>query len=73
MEKLNDTLAMTSRRMERTLEITSMPISAFAIGKAGSNSVTIGGDVVASAAAQQDTTAADAPARVQMRRVVTVV
>ena len=30
--------------------------------------ITLGGDVVASTAAQQETTAADAPAKVQMRR-----
>ena len=69
MEKLNDTLAMTSRRMERTLEITSdTEFRLLRLEKRVQTLITIGGDVVASAAAQQDTTAADAPAKVQMRR-----
>ena len=69
MEKLNDTLAMTSRRMERTLEITSdTEFRLLRLEKRVQTLITLGGDVVASAAAQQDTTAADAPAKVQMSR-----
>ena len=69
MEKLNDTLAMTSRRMERTLEITSdTEFRLLRLEKRVQTLITLGGDVVASAAAQQDTTAADAPATVQMNR-----
>ena len=69
MEKLNDTLAMTSRRMERTLEITSdTEFRLLRLEKRVQTLITLGGDVVASAAAQQDTTAADAPATVQMSR-----
>ena len=69
VEKLNDTLAMTSRRMERTLEITSdTEFRLLRLEKRVQTLITLGGDVVASAAAQQDTTAADAPAKVQMRR-----
>ena len=74
MEKLNDTLAMTSRRMERTLEITSdTEFRLLRLEKRVQTLITIGGDVVASAAAQQDTTAADAPAKVQIAVTVTVV
>ena len=69
LEKLNDTLAMTSRRMERTLEITSdTEFRLLRLEKRVQTLITLGGDVVASAAAQQDATAADAPAKVQMRR-----
>ena len=69
MEKLNDMLAMTSRRMERTLEITSdTEFRLLRLEKRVQTLITLGGDVVASAAAQQDTTAADAPATVQMSR-----
>ena len=69
IEKLNDTLAMTSRRMERTLEITSdTEFRLLRLEKRVQTLITLGGDVVASAAAQQDTTAADAPATVQMSR-----
>ena len=69
MGKLNDTLAMTSRRMERTLEITSdTEFRLLRLEKRVQTLITLSGDVVASAAAQQDTTAADAPAAVQMSR-----
>ena len=69
MEKLNDTLAMTGRRMERTLEITSdTEFRLLRLEKRVQTLITLGGDVVASAAAQQDTIAADAPAAVQMSR-----
>ena len=69
MEKLNDNLAITSRRMERTLEITSdTEFRLLRLEKRVQTLITLGGDVVASAAAQQDATAADAPANVQMSR-----
>ncbi len=69
MEKLNDTLAITGRRMERTLEITSdTEFRLLRLEKRVQTLITLGGDVVAAAAAQQDTTAADAPAAVQMSR-----
>ena len=69
MEKLNDTLAMTSRRMERTLEITSdTEFRLLRLEKRVQTLISLGGSDLASAAAQQDTTAADAPANVQMTR-----
>ena len=53
MEKLNDTLAMTSRRMERTLEITSdTEFRLLRLEKRVQTLINLGGDVVASAAAQ---------------------
>ena len=69
MEKLNDTLAMTSRRMERTLEITSdTEFRLLRLEKRVQTLISLGGNDLASAAAQQETTAADAPANVQMTR-----
>jgi TolA-binding protein len=69
MEKLNDMLAMTSRRMERTLEITSdTEFRLLRLEKRVRTLITLGGDVMTSAAAQQDAKAADAPANVQMSR-----
>ena len=69
MEKLNDTLAMTSRRMERTLEITSdTEFRLLRLEKRVQTLISLGGSDLASAAAQQETTAADAPANVQMTR-----
>ena len=69
MEKLNDTLAMTSRRMERTLEITSdTEFRLLRLEKRVQTLISLGGSELASAAAQQETTAADAPANVQMTR-----
>jgi TolA-binding protein len=69
MEKLNDTLAMTSRRMERTLEITSdTEFRLLRLEKRVQTLISLGGSDIASAAAQQETTAADAPANVQMTR-----
>ena len=68
-EKLNDTLAMTSRRMERTLEITSdTEFRLLRLEKRVQTLISLGGSDLASAAAQQETTAADAPANVQMTR-----
>jgi TolA-binding protein len=69
MEKLNDTLAITSRRMERTLEITSdTEFRLLRLEKRVQTLISLGGSDLASAAAQQETTAADAPANVQMTR-----
>ena len=69
MEKLNDTLAMTSRRMERTLEITSdTEFRLLRLEKRVQTLISLGGSDLASAAAQQETTAADAPANVKMTR-----
>ena len=69
MEKLNDTLAMTSRRMERTLEITSdTEFRLLRLEKRVQTLISLGGSDLASAAEQQETTAADAPANVQMTR-----
>ena len=69
MEKLNDTLAMTSRRMERTLEITSdTEFRLLRLEKRVQTLISLGGSDLASAAAQKETTAADAPANVQMTR-----
>ena len=69
MEKLNDTLAMTSRRMERTLEITSdTEFRLLRLEKRVQTLISLGGSDLASAAAQKETTAANAPANVQMTR-----
>ena len=69
MEKLNDTLAMTSRRMERTLEITSdTEFRLLRLEKRVQTLISLGGNDLANAAAQKETTAADAPANVQMTR-----
>ncbi|MDB3897434.1 hypothetical protein N9361_09025, partial [Alphaproteobacteria bacterium] len=69
MEKLNDTLAMTSRRMERTLEITSdTEFRLLRLEKRVQTLISLGSSDLANAAAQQETTAADAPANVQMTR-----
>lgn len=69
MEKLNDTLAMTNRRMERTLEITSdTEFRLLRLEKRVQTLISLGGSDLANAAAQQETTAADAPANVQMTR-----
>ena len=69
MQKLSDMLAMTSRRMERTLEITSdTEFRLLRLENRVQTLISLGGDVVASAAAQLETSAADAPAKVQMSR-----
>jgi TolA-binding protein len=69
MEKLNDMLAMTSRRMERTLEITSdTEFRLLRLEKRVQTLITLGGDVMSSSLAQQETTPADAPPKVQMSR-----
>ncbi|MAB03468.1 MAG: hypothetical protein CL688_02560 [Candidatus Puniceispirillum sp.] len=69
MEKLNDTLAMTNRRMERTLEITSdTEFRLLRLEKRVQTLISLGGNDLANLAAQQETAAADAPANVQMNR-----
>jgi TolA-binding protein len=69
MERLNDMLATTSRRMERTLEITSdTEFRLLRLEKRVQTLISLGGSDLASAAAQQETMAADAPANVQMTR-----
>ena len=69
MEKLNDMLAMTGRRMERTLEITSdTEFRLLRLEKRVQTLITLGGDVMTSAAAQQSATAAEPPANVKMSR-----
>jgi TolA-binding protein len=69
MEKLNDTLAMTNRRMERTLEITSdTEFRLLRLEKRVQTLISLGGNDLANMATQQETTAAEAPANVQMNR-----
>ncbi len=72
MEKLSDMLAMTSRRMERTLEITSdTEFRLLRLEKRVQTLISLGGDAVSSAAAQQETSAANAPPNVKMCRDIT--
>ena len=69
MEKLNDTLAMTNRRMERTLEITSdTEFRLLRLEKRVQTLISLGGNDLANIATQQGTTAAEAPANVQINR-----
>jgi TolA-binding protein len=69
MEKLNDMLAMTNRRMERTLEIASdTEFRLLRLEKRVQTLISLGGADAAAAAVQQDATAAEAPANVQMSR-----
>jgi TolA-binding protein len=69
MEKLSDMLAMTGRRMERTLEITSdTEFRLLRLENRVQTLISLGGDSVASAAAQLDASSADAPLPVQMSR-----
>jgi TolA-binding protein len=69
MERLNDMLAMVSRRMERTLEITSdTEFRLLRLEKRVQTLATLGGAVTASSSAQQETTPADAPPKVKMSR-----
>jgi TolA-binding protein len=69
MEKLSDMLAMTNRRMERTLEITSdTEFRLLRLENRVQTLISLGGDAVASAAAQLETSAADAPPKVKMNR-----
>ena len=69
MEKLSDMLAMTSRRMERTLEITSdTEFRLLRLENRFQTLISLGGDSVASAAAKLDTSGVDAPPAVQISR-----
>jgi TolA-binding protein len=69
MEKLTDMLAMTNRRMERTLEIASdTEFRLLRLEKRVHTLISLGGADAASAVVQTDTTAAQAPASVQMSR-----
>lgn len=69
MEKLNDMLAMTGRRMERTLEIASdTEFRLLRLEKRVQTLISLGGADAAAAAVQQDATAAEPPANVQMSR-----
>ena len=69
MEKLTDMLAMTNRRMERTLEIASdTEFRLLRLEKRVQTLIALGGADAASAVVQTDTKAAEAPANVQMSR-----
>ena len=67
MEKLNDMLAMTNRRMERTLEITSdTEFRLLRLEKRMQTLLALGGDVAATALVQQDTIGAGEAVDVQI-------
>ena len=69
MEKLGDMLAMTNRRMERTLEITSdTEFRLLRLEKRMQTLLKLGGDDAAAALVQQDTIGAGEAAAVQMSR-----
>jgi len=69
MEKLADMLAMTNRRMERTLEIASdTEFRLLRLEKRVQTLLTLGGEDAASALVQQDTIAAGEAAAVQITR-----
>ena len=69
MEKLSDMLAMTNRRMERTLEIASdTEFRLLRLEKRMQTLLALGGEDVAAALVQQDTIAAGEAAAVQMSR-----
>ena len=69
MEKLGDMLAMTNRRMERTLEITSdTEFRLLRLEKRMQTLLTLGGDDAAAALVQQDTIGAGEAVAVQMSR-----
>jgi len=69
MEKLGDMMAMTNRRMERTLEITSdTEFRLLRLEKRMQTLLTLGGDDAAAALVQQDTIGAGEAAAVQMSR-----
>ena len=69
MEKLVDTLAMTNRRMERTLEITSdTEFRLLRLEKRVQTLLTLGGQDVATALLEQDTIAAGETASVKITR-----
>ena len=69
IERLADAVAMTSRRMERTLEVTSdMEFRLLRMEKRLQTLMNFGGDELASAAVQEDTIAAGESADVSMSR-----
>ncbi|MDB3891500.1 hypothetical protein N9368_00130 [Alphaproteobacteria bacterium] len=69
LERLTDSIAMTNRRMERTLEITSdVEFRLLRMEKRLQTLITLGGDDVANAAVQQDTIAGGAQQQVEMSR-----
>jgi TolA-binding protein len=69
MEKLSDMLAMTNRRMERTLEIASdTEFRLLRLEKRMQTLLALGGEDAAAALVQQDTIGAGAAAAVQMSR-----
>ncbi|MGB1945481.1 MAG: tetratricopeptide repeat protein [Candidatus Puniceispirillaceae bacterium] len=69
MEKLSDMLAMTNRRMERTLEIASdTEFRLLRLEKRMQTLLALGGDDAAAALVQQDTIGAGQAAAVQMSR-----
>ena len=69
MEKLSDMLAMTNRRMERTLEITSdTEFRLLRLEKRMQILLALGGEAAAAALVQQDTIGAGEAAAVQMSR-----
>ena len=69
MEKLSDMLAMTNRRMERTLEITSdTEFRLLRLEKRMQTLLALGGEDAAAALVQQDTIGAGEAAAVQMSR-----
>jgi len=72
IERLADAVAMSSRRMERTLEITSdMEFRLLRMEKRLQTLMKLGGDELASAAVQDDTIAAGDSGNVSMQRDVT--
>ena len=69
MEKLSDMLAMTNRRMERTLEIASdTEFRLLRLEKRMQTLLSLGGNDAAAALVQQDTTGAGEVAAVQLSR-----
>ena len=69
MEKLSDMLAITNRRMERTLEITSdTEFRLLRLEKRMQTLLALGGEDAAAALVQQDTIGAGEAAAVQMSR-----
>ena len=69
MEQLADSIAMTNRRMERTLEITSdVEFRLLRLEKRMQTMMRMGGDDVAAAMVQQDTIAIGAADQVEMSR-----
>ena len=69
IERLTDALAMTNRRMERTLEITSdVEFRLLRMEKRMQTLMTLGGDDLANAAVADDTLPADSGEQITMQR-----